>query len=172
MRGALGRRGAVGVGDFDVSKSRETFLLRVEKCALVPNDQHTQERLRAKGYHFGDVLTATLRKPRNPAFHGLAHAFGQIVADNIESFSGMPAHTVLKRLQYEGDISCEHMQMLVHPYGLIDVRLPKSLSFDSMDEGEFYETFRAMCNHVSKTYWPDCSPEQIEEMASAMVEAA
>lgn len=155
-----------------MSKSRETFLLRVGKGTLAPDDEHTQQRLRAKGYHLGDVLKATLSKPRNPAFHRLAHAFGQLCADNLESFTGLPAHTVLKRLQYEGDIACDRMQMLVKPFGLIEVKLPKSLSFESMDDGEFYETFRAMCNHVSENYWPDCAPQQIEEMASAMVLAA
>lgn len=155
-----------------MSKSRETFLLTVTKGALVPADNFTSERLRAKGYHVGDVLKATLTKARSPGFHRLAHVFGELVADNIDSFSGLPAHKVLKRLQYEGDIACEHMLMMVKPYGLVEVRIPQSLSFDSMDEGQFRETFRAMCNHVSATYWPDCTPEQIEQMAECMVEAA
>lgn len=155
-----------------MSKSRETFLLRVEKGALVPDDRHTQERLRAKGYHFGDVLKATLSKPRNPAFHRLAHVFGQLCADNLDTFHGLDAHSVLKRLQFEADIACERMKMFVKPFGLIEVKFPKSLSFESMDDGEFYETFRKMCNWVSETYWPECTPEAIEDMASAMVEAA
>jgi hypothetical protein len=155
-----------------MSKPRETFLLRVVKGALAPADQLTQERMRAKGYHFGDELSATLRKARNPGFHRLAHVFGQMVADNLERFSGMDCHTVLKVLQYEGDVACDRLQVQLKGFGLVEVRVPRSLSFESMDEGEFKEMFRGLCTHVSENYWPECTPEQIEEMASAMVEAA
>lgn len=155
-----------------MSKKPETFMLVVTKGALVPADGLTTERLRAKGYHQGDELSATLRKARNPAFHRLAHAFGELVAQNIERFSGMNCHHVLKLVQYEGDIACERLMVNLKGFGMVEVRVPRSLSFDSMDEGEFTETFKAMCRHVSETYWQDCTPEQIEEMASAMPEAA
>lgn len=151
---------------------RETFLLAVEKGRLVPADPFTAERLRAKGYHVGDVLKATLAKPRNPKFNRLAHAFGKLCADNIERFDGMNAHAVLKAVQYEGDIACERMMVNLKGFGMVEVRMPQSLSFESMDEGAFRETYAAMCGHVSKTYWPDLSPEQIAEMAETMPDAA
>lgn len=154
------------------SRYRELFLLEVAKGALTPVDGFTAERLRAKGYHIGDILSATLVKSRNPGFHRLAHAFGKLCADNIEAFANLPAHTVLKRIQFEADIACERMQMLIKPLGLVEVKLPKSLGFASMDDGEFKEVFRAMCNHVAETYWQGCTAEQIEQMASAMPDAA
>lgn len=155
-----------------MSKKPETFMLVVTKGALVPADRFTQERLRAKSYHNGDLLTATLRKARSPGFHRLAHAFGKLCADNIEDFKNLPAHSVLKRVQFEADIACERMQMYIKPLGLVEVKFPKSLSFESMDEGEFQETFKAMCNHIAETYWQGCTAEQIEQMAQAMPEAA
>jgi hypothetical protein len=155
-----------------MSKKPETFMLIVQKGGLVPADRFTQERLRAKSYHNGDVLSATLRKARNPAFHRLSHAFGKLCSDNIERFRDTGAHQVLKLVQYEGDIACERMMVNLKGFGMVEVRVPRSLSFESMDEGEFTEVFRAMCKHVSDTYWQDCTPEQIEEMASAMPEAA
>lgn len=151
---------------------RETFLLRVTKGALVPDDEHTQARLRAKGYHVGDVLSATLRQARNPGFHRLAHAFGRLCADNTDRFTGMDAHSVLKTIQFEADIACERMRVNLDALGMVEVRIPKSLSFESMDEGEFKEAFRAMCNHVAEKYWADCTPEEIQAMASAMPEVA
>ena len=155
-----------------VSKKPETFLLAVTKGALVPADGLTQERLRAKGYHSGDVLTATLRKPRNPGFHRKAHAFGDLVAQNIERFSGMNCHHVLKLVQYEGDIACERLMVNLKGFGMVEVRVPRSLSFDSMDDGEFTEVFKAMCRHVSDNYWTDCTADQIEQMVECMPEAA
>lgn len=155
-----------------MSKKPETFLLAVTKGALVPADGLTAERLRAKGYHFGDELTATLRKPRNPAFYRKAHVFGDLVAQNLERFHGINAHQVLKLVQYEGDIACERMMVNLKGFGMVEVRVPRSLSFESMDEGEFTEVFKRMCKHISDNYWPECTPDQIEEMASAMVGAA
>lgn len=155
-----------------MKRKPETFLLQVTKGALVPADGLTAERLRAKGYHVGDVLTATLRKDRSTGFHRLAHVFGKIVADNVEQFSGMNAHNVLKRLQYEADIACERMQVQLNGFGVVEVRTPLSLSYESMDDGTFREVFKSLCNHVAETYWPECTPDQIEQMALAMPEAA
>ena len=39
---------------------RERFLFRVDKGCLVPHDEHTQRRLREKGYKVGDVVSADL----------------------------------------------------------------------------------------------------------------
>lgn len=155
-----------------MSKPKETFLLRVEKGRLVPDDSGTVERMRDKGYHVGDVLSATLRKARNPGFHRLAHVFGKLVADNIERFSGWDAHKVLKAIQFEADIECERMMVLLDGFGMVEVKIPQSLSFENMDDGVFHQVFRRMCEHVAETYWTDCTPEQIEQMAQAMPEAA
>jgi len=149
----------------------ERFMLRVQKGCLVPADEHTKARLREKGLHFGDVLAAELRKPRNPQFHRWAHAFGQMVADNIEAFEGVSAHAVLKRLQLESNTGCDEIPLILNGMACA-YRVPKSLSFSSMDEGEFHEVVRGMTQHVSKTYWKDLSPEQIEEMVPFVLEAA
>ena len=155
-----------------MSKGKEGFLLAVQKGSLVPADNYTAERLRAKGYRMGDVLRATLSKPRNPRFHRLAHAFGKLCAENIERFEGMDAHKVLKTIQYEADIACERMTVKLPGLGMVEVRQTESLSFESMDEGRFREVYAAMCNHVSKVYWPELTPEQVAEMAETMPEAA
>lgn len=155
-----------------MSKTKEAFLLAVTKGALVPADNYTAERLRARGYHMGDVLRATLAKPRNPQFYRLAHAFGKLCADNIERFEGMNCHAVLKAIQFEADIACERMMVNLKGMGMVEVRIPQSLSFESMDEGQFREVYKSMCDHVSKVYWPELEPEAIAEMAEVVLEAA
>lgn len=148
----------------------EKVLLRVEKGMLVPHDHESTEQLRERGYKVGDILSAELRKPRNPQFHRLAHAFGRLCAANIEDFEGLSAHEALKRCQIEGNIACEEIRLTLPDVGPCEYRVPKSLSFASMDEGEFTEVFIGMCRYVSKAYWPDCNEDQIAEMASAMVD--
>ena len=146
----------------------ERFLLRVIKGGMEPADGYTRKRLREKGYHIGDVLFARLTKPRNPGFHRLAHKFGQLVADNIDDFHGMEAHRVLKRLQWESGIGCEEMGVKVPRVGFATIRIPLSLSFASMDEGEFTEVFRGLARWVAAEYWEGLSVDQVQEMVEVM----
>lgn len=50
---------------------------------------------------------------------------------------------------------------------MVAIRVPRSLSFDSMDQETFHEVLRAICKYVAKRYWPSMTPEQIQEMAEA-----
>lgn len=152
--------------------SRERFMLRVDKGCLKPADEYTRRKLRERGYHTGDLLHADLAKPRNPGFHRLVHAFGQLCADNIEAFEGMDAHMVLKRIQLEGDIGCDHIALRFPGIGPCEYRIPQSLSYQSMDEGAFHELFMQMCLYISRTYWPSMSPDEIAHLAEIMPEAA
>lgn len=154
------------------AKRNPKVFLRIIKGGLVPADGYAQSQLRAKGYQVGDVVAAELKKLNNPAFHRLMHRIGQLCVVNIESFHGMDAHQVLKRIQWEGNIGCEEMGVMVPGVGLAMMRFPLSLSFESMDDGERHEVARAMCRHISLKYWPTLDPEQIEQMAENWVEEA
>lgn len=147
--------------------SRVKTLWRVGKGVLIPYDAATVELLRVRKYHQGDVLAAVLSKPRNPKFHRLAHALGQLIANNIDTFAGMNAHDVLKRLQIEGNVACDEIALNFPGVGPCSYRIPQSLSFESMDEGKFQEVFARLCNYVSDQYWPSTTLERIEEMTEA-----
>ena len=151
-------------------RRRERLALRVVKGSLIPADAYTQSRMRERGYKVGDLVFAEIIKPRNPKFHRLAHRIGSLCAQNIDSFSGMDAHKVLKRLQWEANIGCEEIGVQVPGVGLAMMRWPQSLGFESMEEGEFHEVTRQFCRHIASAYWKTLSPEQIEEMAESMVE--
>ena len=151
------------------ARKPEKLMLRVVKGGFQPADNYTVERLRARGFHIGDLVAATLSKPRNPRFHRFAHVFGEILADNIDAFTGMGAHDVLKRLQIEGNIACDEMAIIFPGIGPCVYRVPRSLSFASMDETEFREVFRQFGRYIVATYWKGMEPEQIEEMAEMMI---
>ena len=147
------------------ARKPEKLMLRVVKGGFQPADNYTVERLRARGFHSGDLVAAVITKPRNPKFHRFTHAFGNLLAESLDQFTGMDAHDVLKRLQIEGNIACDEIGIIFPGIGPCTYRIPRSLSFASMDESEFRETFRRFCQYVVATYWPSMSPEQIEEMA-------
>lgn len=151
----------------------DRIALRVVKGALVPADPFSAERLRMRGYHIGDELSAELRKARNPKFNRMVHQLGQLLIQNVEAFAHYTdAHAVLKRLQIEADIACDHVAILVPDLGMVEQRIPLSLSFETMDEAQFQQVHKAFCDYIARTYWPDLRPEQVEEMAGLMGKAA
>lgn len=153
-----------------MSKSKPSkLMLRVIKGGFAPADAYTSSKLRERGYAIGDIVAGVITKPRNPKFYALAHGLGALVAENIESFSGMDAHKVLKRIQREAMIECEEFAFMVLGVGMVTQFTPRSLSFESMDEGVFHEVYAAMCAHIVKAYWPTETTERVAEMASLMV---
>ena len=147
----------------------ERFPLRVIKGGFAPADRMAADRLRERGYRVGDVVFAQFHKPRNPGFWRLAHKFGELLAENLDRFTGIDPHEVLKLLQIEANVGCEVRAIHVPGYGMVEHRTPYSLSFESMDEGEFRAVMRGFSRHVAATYWPSLTAEQIEEMAGVMV---
>jgi hypothetical protein len=152
----------------EVSK-RDRIYLRVEKGHLSPADSFAASQLRERSYHIGDLLEAELSKPRNPKFNRLVHRIGQLIVANIESFSGLDPHTAIKRIQIEGRIACDEIGINVPNYGMVIQFIPRSLSFKSMDEGEYQKAAKGLCRIIAERYWPQLSEDAIAEMAESMV---
>ncbi len=146
----------------------EKFALRIIKGGFAPADGYTESRLRDKGHHINDLVFAQLSKPRNPKYHRLVHQFAIMLANNIEDFENLDPHSILKRIQYEANIGCEEIGAKVPGVGFVSVRFPRSMSFESMDQGEFEEIYRAMCRYIAENYWRGMTEEQIAEMAEVM----
>lgn len=153
-------------------RTPETILLRVAKGALVPDDDLAVARLRARGFRAGDVVSAVLRKPREPSQHRKAHVLGRLLAENIEAFAGMDPHAVIKRLQLESGAGCDSVAIYVPGVGMCEHRQARSLSFENMDESEFQNVYTGLCNHIVKQYWSDLKPEDLEDMARLTGQAA
>ena len=144
---------------------RERILLRVERGALVPADAHSQQRLRERGYRVGDVLAAELAKPRSPGFWRLAHRIGTLCAQSIDAFNGLNAHQAIKKIQADAGLECDVTHTDIPGLGVLVSKQPRSLSFESMEQGQFYEFTRAACRHIASTYWPHLTAEAVQEMA-------
>ena len=148
----------------------DRHLFTVVKGGLQPADEITKQRLRGV-LRIGQEVFVELKSPRNPRFHRLAHALGNLITENIDSFEGLDAHRALKRLQLESGVGCEEVAYRLHGQ-MVLARLPKSMSFASMSEAEFREVITGLCRHLAKTYWPECTAEEIEQMAECMPEVA
>ena len=148
---------------------RQKIYFRVAKGALIPADNYAASQLRERGYHLNDLLSAELTKPRNPKFNRLVHRIGQLVVANIEAFAGLDAHKAVKRLQIEGKVACEEIGIHVPNYGMVIQLIPRSLSNESMDEGEYQQAARGICRTIAERYWKDLDEDQIAEMAESFV---
>ena len=151
-------------------KRRVPVYLRVIKGGFAPADRFQESVLRQRGYRIGDLLKADLIKPRNPKFNNLVHRIGQLVVANIEAFDGLEPHAAIKRLQIEGRIACDEIGVFVPRYGMVIQSVPRSLSFESMDEAEYQAAAKGICRTIAERYWHGLSEEQIAEMAESMVQ--
>jgi hypothetical protein len=151
-------------------KKPEIFHMRVIKGGFAPADPYAASRLRERGYHVDDIVGCTFKKLNNPAFNRLLHRIGQLCAQNIEAFSGMEAHQILKRLQYEGNIHCEEMPVVVNGLGMVVARWPLSLDFETVDDGQRHVIARAFCRWIAEKYWPGMTEDQVAEMAENWIE--
>ncbi|MCC4588732.1 DUF1367 family protein [Xanthomonas sp. NCPPB 1067] len=122
--------------------------------ALVPANQIDSRLLRERRFNVGREIRAELKQPRNPAFHRMVHALGHLMVDGIEGFETLTAHDAIKRVQTEAGVFCEPFEIDLGPLGKASVAQPRSIAFDEMDEGEFGEFFRGICDHIDKRYLP------------------
>lgn len=108
---------------------------------LVPDHAVDRRSMKERKFHVGKQLRASLRQDRNPGFWRKAHLLGGWLADNVEAYSGLDQHAALKKLQEASGIGCdeETYSLDLGAYGLHTGtrRVPRSLNFDDMDEGEW-----------------------------------
>lgn len=150
-------------------RAPRTFMMRVIKGGLEPADSYTQLKLRERNYKIGDMVCCTFKKLNNTKFNRLVHWIGVLCTRHIETFGGMDAHQVLKRLQIEGNIHCEVCGVVLEGMA-VEYRYPLSLDFESVDDGERHEIARKFCRLIAARYWKGLTPEAIEEMAASFIE--
>ena len=154
-------------------KSSKAIMLRVtDDGRFEPYDDMSRELLRKKRLRRGDVISATLKKARNPTNWRRAHKLAQLLIQNLDEFANGEAHAVLKRLQLEADIGCDYIACNLPGIGAVHYRVPKSLAFDEMEETEFDAIYGQFCQHIINAYWPELTPDEIEEMAGLVGLAA
>ena len=85
--------------------------------------------------------------------------------DVIDAFNGLNAHQAIKKIQADAGLECDVTHTDIPGLGVLVSKQPRSLSFESMEQGQFYEFTRAACRHIASTYWPHLTAEQVQEMA-------
>lgn len=146
----------------------ERFMMRIKKGGIQPADRFTESALRRRNYRVGDLVSVEIKKPREGWYHRRAHVLGLLLSENLDAFAGMEPHSVLKRLQIEGNIGCDEMAIIFPGIGPCVYRIPQSLSYENMDQGAFEIIYQQFCQYVVKTYWQGLTEFQMDEMVSVM----
>jgi len=140
-----------------------------KRAAWVAASATDATAMRERGYKPGDITRNDMKAPRNLGFHRLAHAIGGLVAEHIDRYEGMGQHQALKELQFYSGIECDVTRTEIPGVGILESKQPRSLSFAEMEQGRFHEFVAGVCEHIAREYWPQCTAEQVEQMADAMV---
>jgi len=140
----------------------------VPKAAWTAASASDASIMRERNYRPGDMTRADMGNPRNPEFHRLVHALGSLLTQNLDDFEGMTAHQALKELQLLSGIECEKRAIEVPGFGKCMWVQPESVSYENMDQTRFYQMVRELCGYIAKEYWPQCSPEEVEQMIELM----
>lgn len=173
-----------------------------EVMALVPATHTDAQQPAWKRVYDGERVRAEISRPRNPGFHRTVHAIAKMAVNNIDQLSHLDPHSAIKRLQAEAGLECDVVmldaismwdritvavvKLLPDPGTLaamevigelldgeqLPVSWPRSIAFDAMDEDPFRELARGLCTHLSRRYWPTCTPEQIAVMAERHLDGA
>lgn len=102
------------------------------------------------------------KRPRSPKFHRAVHQLGKMLAENVDKFSRMDPHDVIKTLQLESRLHCKAMALDVPGFGRVMHLIPESISFDKMDETAFRALIDGLADYVRGAYWPEFSLDLLE----------
>ncbi|NTU49577.1 MAG: DUF1367 family protein [Desulfobulbaceae bacterium] len=143
--------------------------LKVMQGSIVPADEESKAYINAH-FRAGDYMLVEVKRARNVRFHRYAHALGKLLAENIETFSGMDGHSVIKTIQREAEIECEITRVILPGFSEMKAITPRSIAFESMGQDAFHSLMRRICDFVSATYWPTMNPEAIDNLVLMMIE--
>lgn len=124
-------------------------------AGLTPADQRAYVRFRKKLglLRPGDTISFEHRFPRSPKFHRLHFAMLGAIFDNQEQFP------TLDDLRYWLEVGAGHCNFVPGPKGRM-VALPLSISYESLDDAQFYEHHTKVIEFLrsraaTRFLWPD-----------------
>lgn len=153
-----------------VHAKKPRIYMRALEGTLIPADKWAEQEFNKKRIKHGDIVGVLISKLRSKGLNRLTHKIGALCVQNIEEFRYTDAHGAIKRLQIEGNIACDEIGVCLPGVGMVLYRIPRSISFDSMDESEFHKVSLMICELICNRYWKGMEPLQIENMARYMIE--
>lgn len=143
-------------------RRKEPIFLKVVKGALVPASTKDAAMLRARKYSIGDTVAVDITKPRHPKHHRLVMSLMQLVLDSQEGL------LTIDQLLTVVKIKMGRAQPYVDSASGKTYWVPESISYASMDQGEFDVFWQDLKNLVARDYLPGMTPEQVDDAIDRM----
>jgi hypothetical protein len=122
----------------------------------IPADLASMKIARDRGLmHDGVENISFMYMPRDGTQWGKIHVLGRLLSEHVEEFHGMSSHAVVKKLQLYSGAACDLQEQEIDLGSLgkhkVHVKVPRSLAFGFMDEGEFMTAYREIGVYIIKT---------------------
>jgi hypothetical protein len=136
---------------------------------LTPADCRGYARFKKKllALRPGDTLSFEHRFPRSPKFHRLHFAMLGVLFDNQEQFAEY------EDLRKWVEVGAGHCKFVPGPKGRL-VALPLSVSYESLDDAEFYEHHTKIIaflrsHQATRFLWPDIADVAAEAAVEGLL---
>ena len=119
----------------------------------------------------GSIIYVDYKKPRNPLFHNKFMSMVRVVFENQEQYTSIESMLNIIKIElgyYDTMvIQGDHSGNVKY-----EVRIPKSISFASMDEMEFHTLYNRAVELVLHKFLPTVTPAELEEYVDKIVRYA
>lgn len=131
--------------------------------SLRPFDHAAEEAL--SKIKMGSAVSVEIKRPRNIQMHKLYWALIGIVHENQDRYETTEQlHSAIK-------IAAGHYDLLTMPSGQ-EYKIPKSISFEKMDQTEFSQFYDRVCDLVAKHFLPGVNVQALKAEVQQMIGAA
>ena len=113
----------------------------------------------------GSIIYVDYKKPRNPLFHNKFMSMVRVVFENQEHYPSIESmlNVIKIELGYYDTVVVT---------ASVEVRIPKSISFASMDEMEFHTFYNRATELVLHKFLPTVTHAELEEYGDRIVSYA
>ena len=128
------------------------------------HDAWTKFRRRLETMKPGTWVRMEWARPRNGRFHRKFFALLQLVAENSETYNTTEKALVAVKLV------TGHFDLMLHPETGEIMQIPRSISYDSMEQDEFDRFYSAAIDGVLQHILPHLDKERAERLIDMIVE--
>lgn len=144
------------------------MLLKTDKglrgATPADHDAWTKFRRRLETMKPGTWVRMEWARPRNGRFHRKFFALLQLVAENSETYNTTEKALVAVKLV------TGHFDLMLHPETGEIMQIPRSISYDSMEQDEFDRFYSAAIDGVLQHILPHLDKERAERLIDMIVE--
>lgn len=136
--------------------------------SFVPTDEASRRLCKDRGMRIGKNYITYFYEPRDEKQWATAHAVAGILAANVDEFTGMDSHAVLKRIQTDANVLMDTEVIDLGKLGKVTRSVPQSLAFGFLDQTRFNEAWRQMCEYVVSRYFGMIDANAVDELLKLM----